>query len=426
MHPLVALAASEGIPLWFVEAAAIEYLDCRDYEMPPTIWRFDFDRIRIQQLQGVLRNKPVTIRSTLLHNYRLLPGAVTARLVSAVPMPPARNVLDLIPEGPVASYHTPSPDNPIEAWDPKLNFSSHIQVWDRGRLWQWSVARFVTVPGRSFGRWESDELDLSAIEDLDIALAKLRNAHPTRWSPFARRAFKRRVAEFYARVEVEREPIREAARALHERRLRNFATPGHVSRHEPPMLSNFDQFEIRYSRIHTSFNAEPLFYRACAQHCQRAIAIVEASKTDNDRFAALDELRTEKVSAVLFAVACIEAMVNSYGAELVSDWARRERAYSIEDKFASLLALGGQSYDPHTGTDAEFQRLVRLRNTWVHYRKAMRPTVTVEGRTLTAEDAELNEKLMIVLPGQVSEIITRLAIACGKEPAPPWLASSLR
>jgi len=424
LQELDSFAQSKNVPAWLVHALAIEYLDCREYALPPTVWKFNFGRVESSQLGALVRGPAVVFTSPVFHNYKLLPAAITARLVSNVPMPPALDVRDLVPEGPVSSYHVAGIDNPPEVWDPKLNFSTHMQVRDYGKLWQWEVARFVAVPGRQSGRWESDHLDVRALEDVDAKLAVLRNARPRRWSPLARRDFKRRVSEFYADVEGKRAPIRVSAVALHKQLVENFSSPGHIATHEPPLLSHFDQFRVRHSRVHTTFHAEPLFFRACVQHSQRAFQLARETQAEHRRFAVLDELRTEKVSAVIFAVACIEALINSEAARLITGWAAVERSMSIEDKFSRVIATRGEIYDPQVGVDRAFQQLVRLRNGWVHYKRSLRTAVRFDGGWVTAEDAELSDQFITELPRSVREIAGRLAGAGARpkwlDPAPGW------
>jgi hypothetical protein len=50
----------------------------------------------------------------------------------------------------------------------QTQFLATVQAKDDDGIFQWEIARFETVEGRHFGRWVSDQVDLSAINEVDI------------------------------------------------------------------------------------------------------------------------------------------------------------------------------------------------------------------------------------------------------------------
>lgn len=55
-------------PSWWPQAVAIEYLECREYGGQEEIWKFDFDRLREDDLLQALEEVRVVIHGTVFHN----------------------------------------------------------------------------------------------------------------------------------------------------------------------------------------------------------------------------------------------------------------------------------------------------------------------------------------------------------------------
>ena len=98
------------------------------------------------------------------------------RLFSSVPVAAAISKGYLIAERLVSAHHQVFIGNPIRVWDPKLSFSSHFQVLEDGQLWQWKIADFVSVQGRSYAKWVSEEINLESLDEVHPRLAELRYA----------------------------------------------------------------------------------------------------------------------------------------------------------------------------------------------------------------------------------------------------------
>ena len=151
-----------GVPDWWQTAIAIEYLDCRDYAGPEEIWAFNFERLIPDETRRAMKERKVVIHGTIFHNVQKLTWQtrVVGKLLSSVPVALSFTPEDLIPEGPVSPYHFPFVGNTYSVWDPKLDLSSHFQVLEDGRLWQWKFAEFIKVDGRKYGKWVSKEVNL--------------------------------------------------------------------------------------------------------------------------------------------------------------------------------------------------------------------------------------------------------------------------
>lgn len=148
------VAHKTGLPQWWVEAIAIEYTDCREYAGEEDIWGFNFEKVAEDELMNAVHSQKVVIsRGVIFHN--VLEEVVITRgierFVSNVPVPLPKELEDLIPEGPISSYHFPFGVNSIDEWDPKLSLYDYFQVFDDEQIWQWRFAKFTKVKGRQYG-----------------------------------------------------------------------------------------------------------------------------------------------------------------------------------------------------------------------------------------------------------------------------------
>jgi hypothetical protein len=93
------VADDAGLPLWWVEGFAAEYLACRKLARAE-LWEFDFSKVSAADIASVSPGPSVLAAGTVFHNIdRDSAGArMLARMFSGVPVPPALAVEDLVPE----------------------------------------------------------------------------------------------------------------------------------------------------------------------------------------------------------------------------------------------------------------------------------------------------------------------------------------
>ena len=131
MNVIEIVANELKLPTWWVEAIAIEYCDCREFAMGEEIWSFNFSKIKKEDLEEALKTHHiVSCHGFLVHNAgRDVTGT---RMLISLAKPGFAIVEsnnDIIPDGPISDNCFLFRQNPIELWDPKLNFSEWVQMY---------------------------------------------------------------------------------------------------------------------------------------------------------------------------------------------------------------------------------------------------------------------------------------------------------
>ncbi|MCX5727486.1 MAG: hypothetical protein NTZ28_01340, partial [Nitrospirae bacterium] len=347
MSSLIAeFASRRQLPEWWVEAIAIEYGDCREYASGEEIWRFNFSMLDEADLGVILDTRAVVVAGQVFQNVDIdvWRSRLVERLVGAGSAPLARHLEDVVPDGPISEYHFLFAANPIDAWDPKLGFSSHFQVLDDGRLWQWKVAEFKSIAGRKYGKWVScePEVDLEKLDLVHDELARLRN--PVIQPGDAGHAkFRRQVVDFYHWLDTIRKPVLESLLEVHKRRKNEprEAIPGVTS---PPLLSRYDSVVVKDGKYHVDFGLEAILFLACDRRVQRVAEIEETQDAKAESIQVLDEDYGERAAAIVLGAACLEAFTNRIGREACPLlWDRIERTNDLIAKWHILLELRGKS-----------------------------------------------------------------------------------
>lgn len=424
MHQIVkAIAEKMKLPDWWVQAIAIEYADCREYATGDEIWTFNFDKVSGRDLEQAVRSHRAVVFGTLVHNVHesVWSSRAIERLVSDIPVRLAEDFGDVCAEGPVSDYHFPFLGNPLDVWDPKLDFSSHFQVLDEGRLWQWKIAEFVPVAGRNYGKWVSSEIDLESLDQVHEKLASLRNSVIKPREP-GHGDFRANVKKFYDWLGEIRRPILSALENVHVSR-RAQANFSKVTRGEPPLLSRFEMFTVRDGQLCTKFFAEPVFFRGCRQHATKAEELAASLKDDRDLVPRLDEVYQERAGAIILGAACAEAFINGLGFERFPDlWKDIERI-SLKAKWRLYLELvdKGNRFDPCREPYKSLAQLTKSRNFLVHFKRRYRKVNSIGNRVVTDLELHLPRSLIRDLPNQLEQLIRELCEATSL-PLPPWLA----
>jgi hypothetical protein len=413
---LTAVAERLNVPRWWAEAVTVEYLPVRLFAADEEIWKFDFDLVTDDEVVGAITEHRIVVGGTIYHNVRddVLSDRMLGRLVSAIPVPLTLKPSDVCPEGKIGPHNLCFRGNSIDAWDPKLAFSQHMQVRDNDGLWQWEIASFSPVPGASYGKWVSTIVDLEPLDEVRVRLAHLRNP-PVRRRPGEDDydEFRIRVQEFYLWLEAVRRPIRDALRNVHvERKTRVWQSTVVVG--DPPRLSQFEDFTVRDGAMLTRLHGEALMFRMCIEHVRRA-GVASAELGDLDRAIA------ERVEAIISAAAFLEAFINAIGSEIVPKWELYENL-TIEGKWQQCLLLGGypDRYDASREPFQTLGKIIKLRNRWLHYGREFEK-VRQQGRdVVTWVDAKMGPAFVATLPDRLRDLVTDMCSAL-ERPAPAWL-----
>lgn len=429
MNDVIETIAQEmSLPYWWVEAVAIEYTDCRDFADRDEIWTFNFDRLTKNILDNAIRQHKVVVNGIIWHNVHkdVFRSRLIERLVSNVPVPLGS---DAIAEGLISDYHFHFSSNPIDVWDPKLDFSAYFQVFDQDKLWQWHIADFVSIEGRKFGKWISSEVDLEPLDQIHDKLSSLRNPVIKPLEP-GHAEFKSKVQDFYRWLGEIRQPILHALEDIHCAKRSALAASSKVTKVIPPVLSRFETFNVQNGEIYTKFFAAPIFYRASRLHATRAEQLANAAHSDGELVAKLDEIYEERATAIILGSACLEAFINSLGFEHFADvWSQIEQL-PLKAKWQLFLVLKGKG-NIFKSDLQPYQFLIELgktRNCLVHYKTDYQRLKSFGNKFVTHAEyydvpRKLSQDLLVRLPQLIEELCEATSISKPQwlKPQPGWL-----
>lgn len=419
-----AVAKSTYLPAWWVEAIAIEYTDCREFATRNEIWTFNFDRVSQASLEQAVQSHRTIVQGPVIHNIHkaVFSDRTLLGLISNIPVPIVLEPDDAIAEGPISDYSFNFNPNPIDVWDPKLNFDRYFQVRDSDGLWQWHVADFVSVEGRSYGKWVSSEVDLEPLDQIHERLASLRNPVIKPCEP-GHADFKSKVESFYQWLDEIRRPVLLALADVHAARRSARQDLSKATKGIPPILSRFESFTVRNNEIYSRFFAAPVFFSASREHAIRAETLASSVKGDRELVQKLDELYQERATAIIIGVACLEAFINSVGFEhFPKVWTHIEKL-SVLDKWQLFLVLKDQG-SLFARDKQPYQFLVELmysRNYLVHFKTEYNKVKPCGNRLAShVEYHWMPRKLVRDLPVRLPQLIKDFCQATGV-PVPTWL-----
>jgi hypothetical protein len=425
VHKVIETVAQKmGLPEWWVEAVAIEYTDCREFATRDEIWTFNFDRVSQKSLEEAVRSHHIVVYGIIWQNVHadVFGQRAIERLVSDIPVPLVKEPSDAMAEGAISDYHFSFLSNPIDVWDPKLSFSSHFQVLDEGQLWQWRIAKFVSIEGRKYGKWISSEVDLEPLDQIHERLASLRNP-VIKPDELGHADFKLKVENFYQWLDQIRQPILRALEDVHHAKRSGQASLSKVTKGVPPLLSRFEMFTVQNSKICTRFLAAPVFFRAARQHALHAEELAASAHSDRELAVKLDEIYQERAIAIILGSACLEAFINNVGFEHFANFWNRVEQLPITAKWQLFLELKGKG-DTFTPDQQPYQFLIQLvnsRNSLVHFKSDYHKVKPFGKRVATrTEYHDMPRQLVRDLPARLEQLIKELCQATGI-PTPTWL-----
>ena len=408
------------MPTWWKQAVTIEYLPCRDFRKGDRIGHIDLSLVSSDQVEAAANAHRIVAYGTLIHNVNIttFQARNMLNLVSPIVMPLVDGDRSaIIPHGLVSKYHFPWLINEINVADPIETFQAHVQVLDQGVLYQWEVARFEGVAGRTYGRWVSDHVDLSEFDNAHDEFQELMtlkrslsaDEYERRATSYIDSLKDRRARAFTVLLEAHGELKKAAGRSRAK-----------VVAFEPPPLSHFETMKIEQGEMSIKASMSPVFYRAALQHSYKANDLTKL--THNVSIHIADQIYGERAEAVIMTTACLESVVNEVGYQKYDDvWTGLEKL-SVEDKFRILFKLAGKASDYDRSRDP-FQALgmvVSARNEMIHFKPKYRRVIDRNNFCTSPLERFLNDDLVTSIPNVLRDLIERVFSASDLS-VPGWL-----
>jgi hypothetical protein len=421
--PIGRVASELRLPRWWVESIALEYLDCRRFvdSTPPYV--IEFGHLTANRLRDAVKTHKIVVRDQVIHNVRPDVFRIRAlwRVFSALPRPLAAAEDDVFANGVVSPHSFHWHPNSLQDDDSKLWLSRTFQVLDEGVLYQWRFAQFEVVPGRHYGKWTSDVVNLEAFDALEV---RRRQIFDHRQDFKSSAAFQAAVEEFFADIERERELLLGALLELHNRWKVDRPNRTRVAAAPPPKLSTFETFTVRDGTFYSNSAMAPLFFRACCSH----VAAAKGGTAAGDDVSSLSDAYQDRAAAIILGSACLESYVNEVGdAVLGALWETHyERSLDLGTKISIIGLVRGDTglYDLSRAPFQNIGSLINKRNYLLHHKPTFERSRPAPGRdeTITSLAAVLDGRFVERLPNALVAAVTTLSTVAGQSP-PAWLIS---
>jgi hypothetical protein len=419
-----------NLPVWWVEAIAIEYTDCREYGVGDNgIWKINLERVQENELEDALINHKTVISGCILfHNVRheVVRTRMIESLVSGVPAALTTDCNSGIVEGQASDYYFPFSSNGIDIVDPKQELDQYFHVYENGELWQWKFADFTSVEGRNYGKFVSEYVSLEKFDEKYEKYHELWNEKHI--NKECDTLMKIKIDEYFKWIDSIRKPL---LKQLYELHLQKKASPDYISKATediPPYLSRFESYQIATdnkgkNNIYIKIQAAPIFYQSCCQHVRKANEITLSISTNIELPPRLDAIYQEKASAIVTGIMCLEAFINQMGYDMLSDiWGNQEKL-ALSEKIQVILALkgtGSGAYNTSIEPLSTFINCVTSRNWLVHLKAKYEPIKYYKMKRMTPIEYYLRDDLVFSLPSKIKEIIEYICKDV-KINAPAWL-----
>ncbi|HTX60972.1 MAG TPA: hypothetical protein VMC48_01565 [Methanobacterium sp.] len=206
-----------GLPYWWVESVAIEYLECREFAGGDEIWTFNFELVSETELVKAAESERVVVSGPLIHYPQFDRKSMLKSLEKYFMGREDDDAGEHIVEGLCSKDDFPEGVEFLEFWDPKISFSEYFQVYDEGNFWQWKVAELIPIKGETYGKWTSSEIDLTIINNMDLKLGEIRN-NIIKPGEYGHSEFKHKVEDFYGQLDKIRADILSKLWKIHQKR----------------------------------------------------------------------------------------------------------------------------------------------------------------------------------------------------------------
>lgn len=407
-----------NFPDWWLQAIAIEYLECRDFTKGDRLGLIDFSLVKKSDLDKALKEYKIVSYGTLIHN--VAPEVFQVRTLHSLFNPVTKPIVNgdefaVQPHGIVSNTHFPFLGNPIDVVDPIESFGSHIQVFDGEDLYQWKIAKFEGVQGRNYGRWVSDYVDL---KNFDSTYAEFQDLMRLRHQNFDE--YLKGVKAYVDKIKGYRSKVFNELLDVHEALKKENSSRKKIVQYRPPLLSNFETMEIRDGEIFTIFSAAPIFYRAALKHRH----VAEEIYNKNKQFTAhiLDEIYEERIQAIIMAMTCLEAVVNEIGTQKFSElWSSLEKLSLIDKmKFIFKFSESSKSLDTASEPFQGINKMISARNELIHFKHSFNKVKVLNGCAVSKMALNLDQEIIEKIPMNLKGAITLLYEVSNLD-VPKWI-----
>lgn len=423
------LSEKMKFPKWWVEAIAIEYVDCREYGVGNDgIWKINFDKVQEKELEDALQNKIVISGCIISHNARqeVLRTRMLEALVSNVPTQLTDDGNSAIVEGLASRYYFPLCFNGIDIVDPKQNLSNYFQVYENGELWQWKFADFISVEGRNYGKFTSNYVSLESFDEQYEKYQKLLYGKYT--ENISDSLMEAKIDEYFKWIDSIRKPLLKKLYELHQQKK---SSPDYISKatkDTPPVLSRFESYKIApdengNNNFLIKIEAAPIFYQSCCQHVKKASEVKLSIRASIELPPKLDAIYQEKASAIVTGIMCVEAFINQMGYDMLPDIWQSQEKLALSEKIKVILSLkgsGSSAYNTCVEPFSTFVNCITSRNWLVHLKPKFEPARSYKKEKLSPIEYYLRDELVFNLPGKVKEMIEYICKDVNINP-PTWL-----
>jgi hypothetical protein len=201
-----------SLPEWWVTSINIEYFNCRRFAEGEELWTFDFKQVSEEEITKI-PNLDILISANVVLYHNVSRAELVdkfTKIMSGQPYSPISKEIEINVEGPASPDYFQIWWNPIEVWDPKLDFSRYCILLNRGIFYQWKIADFVTVEGKHRGAWKSNVVDLTELLSVNEKIQDLREQYHLQKDHSE--SIKYEAKKLYDKLEEARKPIRDELR----------------------------------------------------------------------------------------------------------------------------------------------------------------------------------------------------------------------
>jgi hypothetical protein len=356
------LAQKLNLPRWWIRSVIVEYLPCRRYLENGSLWVFDFTKIDRKSLINITDKRVIIPEYYIVQNIRQrdLLERLSQAMLGGSPVAEMEEK-DMYPEGILNDTCFPILGNPIEVWDPKLNFHTHAVVLDNGVLYQWKIADSFQKNHSSW--FKSDLFDLTPLWNIYQKILRMNKPKILKNPTVEARS---KLDRYYNRLEKVRVPLRKKIWEYHLQRKNTVKsikkTPLTI-----PRFTALDSFKYQDGKYQVYSPIEPLFYRAAFRNYKLA----EKWHKEYLRTSGQTEMHKEieySLMTIISAVSCLEAYINM----VIKRYPTKPQYKKLKDhkKQWLLVSKALNKTNPFKERRVPFSRFskaVNLRNDALHY-----------------------------------------------------------
>ena len=123
---IFAVSSRLGLPYWWVESVAIEYLECREFAGGDEIWTFNFELVSETELVKAAESERVVVSGPLIHYPQFDRKSMLKSLEKYFMGREDDDAGEHIVEGLCSKDDFPEEVEFLEFWDPKISFSEYF------------------------------------------------------------------------------------------------------------------------------------------------------------------------------------------------------------------------------------------------------------------------------------------------------------